>query len=236
MEEKNNSKNVESVRSSDVQKGGDIRSVRWLKWSVVIVTVLTVGALVTPETARANVTACVQKSTGSLRLVDSANQCKIGETPLSLSTPVGSSQRGSVGEGGNTTGLISCGPSEIVPLTLPIVLTEPSTILAFGNAGLQRQGPNTAQFEFEVFAELLSGGFAVAWRLSPYGFIDPGSIANASGVSGPLLSSQTGDIYTAAPGSYTLRLRVRLFGASECNVPFRTIGDSQLSFVTQPAN
>jgi hypothetical protein len=128
MEEKNNIRNVESVRSSDVQKGGDMRLDRWLKWSVVIVTVLTIGTLVNPETVRANVTACVQKSTGSLRLVDSANQCKIGETPLSLSTPAGSSQRGSVGEGGNTTGLISCGPSEIVPLTLPIVLIEPSTI------------------------------------------------------------------------------------------------------------
>jgi len=215
----------------------NVRLERSFKWSVVIATILTISALVNPETVRADVTACVQTSNGNLRLVNGANQCKVGETPLTLSTPAGSSPRASNRESGtHPTGITSCVTSQYVFLTLPLVLTEPSTILAFGNAGLQREVANTTQFQFLVDAELLSGNQIVARRLSPIGIIEAGSSRGSSAVSGPLLSFQTGDFYTAAPGSYTLRLMINLFFLGECGIPFNTIGDSQLSFVTQPAN
>src|SRR5262249_53661426 len=90
MKENKNVTAVQNVRFGVIEqffrkdlhfpKGVDMRLHGALKWSVVIVTVLATIALVQPRTARAaDVTACVQRSTGDLRLVNSANECRLGE-------------------------------------------------------------------------------------------------------------------------------------------------------------
>jgi len=215
-------------------KGVDMRLHGALKWSVIIVTVLATIALVQPRTARAaDVTACAQRSTGDLRLVNSANECRVGETPLTLSTRGDASTSGSGLESGNHS-ITSCVNSETVTVTLPVVLTKPSILLAFGTSNLLRPAANGTEFRFNVRTILVSGSTSIAERTGAATSILPGHASGSGDVSGPMLSFQTHDIFTVTPGSYTLQLVVSVFSPGECNIQLFT-GNSLLSFVTQPA-
>jgi hypothetical protein len=200
----------------------------WVNKVIASVGVLVVMAVAMPPNADAALIACVQTVTGSVRIVSNLNECRLGETALSLSTPTLPSD--SAKEIGSHSYRTCDPPLELV--ALPVVISSSSIILAFGDAELAPANTNgSIPPTVVVTADLLSGSVQVASRGG--GRLNVGT-AGASMVSGPLLDAN-GHIYKAAPGRYTLRLSLH-YQLGPCDQSVFTQLPSQLSFVTQEAS
>jgi hypothetical protein len=200
---------------------------------IVVLGVLVIGAVVTPRSADAAVTACVHKVNGNVRIVDSPNGCSSNETSLSLSTSASPAVSGSAPES-QPHAFNTCPFASVELVTLPVVLTDRSTIQVSGQAILQR-GTFTGAAYYHVIAQLLMGDVVLASRRGTMvKLVGDDDVSDESIVSGPLLDNFYG-IYTAPPGSYTLRLLFTPDGIIGCQ-PLVTPGNGQLSFQTQPAS
>lgn len=203
--------------------------------------------------------ACYKANNGQVRIVESDAECKNNETAIQWNQTgvqgpegpqgpqgppgAGSGPSGSVTDP-NTLGTrpsIIAGCSGYNPqatiLTLPVTLTESSTIHVFGNlfpftgTGLFNAHPMSR-------AELLSGDVVVAKRDGSMLSIHqrPPDNQNSDGesvVAGPLLDGSGNAVYVAAPGSYLLRLVLTTNGArfaGDCGVFVTVTSGSVLSF------
>jgi hypothetical protein len=144
--------------------------------------------------------------------------------------PSGGGPSGSASESGGSHFFTTCGTA-VTLVSETVDVAQSSTILAFGSSLLGRFDASSS-VAVQVTATLLSGTTVVASRQGTDVILPSGAfVSTNSTVDGPLLDA-SGDVYVAAPGSYTLQMTVDdgVDVGSTCGNVIHTSGDSLLSF------
>jgi hypothetical protein len=195
--------------------------------------------------------ACVANANGNVRLVADGSGCKVAESLVTWAKAGTPGPAGPTGATGATGATGPQGPSALGPsghaneafthsfttcidpgvelLTMPLTITDTSTILVFGQAVPQRSD-STSFSQDAVRADLMSGGVVIASRLGTRSSMTVGQfVGDNSTVSGPLLNPLGNAIFAVPPGTYNLRLFL-LLQSGLCGQTVFTPGGSPLSF------
>jgi hypothetical protein len=193
------------------------------------------------------ISACYKEANGQVRIVNANSLCDPSEVSLSwnqqgpqgiqgiqgLQGIPGPSLAGPSGAGVSAT-VFSQTCADVTVLELPVVLTRPATIQAYGSVPMVAFFDEYAELSFQLDAELVSGATVVArlegsrvWAQVKDEDRDFFVMADDSVLAGPLLDGSS--VYTVPTGSHTLRFVMNHLHGS-CGDESQVSGGNMLSY------